>query len=60
MPRNSSTWLPESATEWKASAIIAALDVRNPTTNFDTAISELPMRAAITADLDPSAAMEAV
>ena len=56
-PSSSSTWLPESATEWIASASIELTPVRKNATNFVTAIPRLASSAATTALVPPSADM---
>src|SRR5690242_12404387 len=54
-PTSSSTWLPESTTEWIASASIDDDSVSANATNLVTAMPRLAESAAMTARLDPPA-----
>jgi hypothetical protein len=52
-PTSSSTWLPESATEWIASASIDEAPVTRKATNLAMAIPRLASKAAMIAVVPP-------
>ena len=52
VPRNRNNWLPESASEWKASASMAALPLIAAATNLTTAMPTLAARAITTTKRD--------
>src|SRR3954454_11581208 len=56
-PTRSSSWLPESATEWIDSASIEDEPVSSQATNFVTAIPRFAVSAAMIALVPPSALM---